>query len=115
MPNLYDVQFFLSQEKTHLDRVCSYFGMRSVSIKGDQVLLNGYPIYQKLVLYQGYWKESHLTPPDEDAIIADIDAVLRFGFNGVRVHQKVEDERFLYWCDVKGLLVCDHRIWAGMG
>lgn len=105
MPNLYDVQFFLSQEKTHLDRVCSYFGMRSVSIKGDQVLLNGYPIYQKLVLYQGYWKESHLTPPDEDAIIADIDAVLRFGFNGVRVHQKVEDERFLYWCDVKGLLV----------
>jgi hypothetical protein len=27
------------------------------------------------------------------------------GFNGVRIHQKVEDPRFLYWCDRIGLLV----------
>jgi hypothetical protein len=27
------------------------------------------------------------------------------GFNGVRIHQKVEDPRFLYWCDRLGLLV----------
>jgi hypothetical protein len=31
------------------------------------------------------------------------------GFNGVRVHQKIEDPRFLYWCDRLGLLV-----WAEM-
>ena len=27
------------------------------------------------------------------------------GFNGIRIHQKVEDPRFLYWCDRLGLLV----------
>ena len=27
------------------------------------------------------------------------------GLNGVRIHQKVEDPRFLYWCDRLGLLV----------
>ncbi len=28
-----------------------------------------------------------------------------FGFNGARKHQKVEDPRWLYWCDRLGLLV----------
>jgi hypothetical protein len=28
-----------------------------------------------------------------------------FGFNGVRKHQKIEDPRWLYWCDRLGLLV----------
>ena len=31
------------------------------------------------------------------------------GFNGVRLHQKVTDPRFLAWCDRLGLLV-----WAEM-
>lgn len=38
-------------------------------------------------------------------LVKDIDLVLAAGYNGVRKHQKVEDERFLYWCDRKGLLV----------
>lgn len=35
----------------------------------------------------------------------DIEKIMALGYNGVRKHQKTEDERFLYWCDVKGLLV----------
>jgi beta-galactosidase/beta-glucuronidase len=31
------------------------------------------------------------------------------GFNGVRIHQKIEDPKFLYWCDKLGLVV-----WAEM-
>lgn len=27
------------------------------------------------------------------------------GYNGLRKHMKIEDARFLYWCDVKGMLV----------
>ena len=42
---------------------------------------------------------------NEEAIIKDIDIALEYGYNGIRKHQKVEDERFLYWCDVKGVLV----------
>ncbi|ANS73873.1 glycoside hydrolase family 2 [Paenibacillus yonginensis] len=104
-PNLYDVEFVLYLDEVVIDRVFSYFGMRKVSIEKGKVLLNNVPIYQRLMLDQGYWPESHLTPPSEDALIADIDYMLEMGYNGVRKHMKIEDARFLYWCDVKGLLV----------
>ncbi|WP_044477957.1 glycoside hydrolase family 2 protein [Paenibacillus antibioticophila] len=104
-PNLYDVEFVLYQDDVVVDRVLSYFGMRKVSIEKGKVLLNNVPIYQRLMLDQGYWTESHLTPPSEEALIADIDFMLEMGYNGVRKHMKIEDARFLYWCDVKGLLV----------
>ncbi|GIO28866.1 MULTISPECIES: glycoside hydrolase family 2 protein [Paenibacillus] len=104
-PNLYDVEFILYQGEEKIDHVYSYFGMRKISIEKDKVLLNNVPIYQRLVLDQGYWPESHLTPPSEEAILEDIDKIMQMGYNGVRKHMKVEDSRFLYWCDVKGLLV----------
>lgn len=104
-PNLYDVEFVLYAKDQVVDRVFSYFGMRKISIKNGEVLLNNVPIYQRLILDQGYWTDSHLTPPSEEALIEDIDHILAMGYNGVRKHMKIEDARFLYWCDVKGLLV----------
>ena len=104
-PKLYDISFYLMKEDKVLDEVSSYFGMREIRIDGKNILLNGRPLYQRLILDQGYWPDSHLTPPDEEALIEDIDKIKLLGYNGVRKHQKIEDERFAYWCDVKGLLV----------
>lgn len=104
-PNLYDVEFVLTSGDQVVDRVFSYFGMRKISIEKGKVLLNNVPIYQRLILDQGYWTDSHLTPQSEEALIEDIDNMLELGYNGVRKHMKIEDARFLYWCDVKGLLV----------
>ncbi|WP_150272263.1 glycoside hydrolase family 2 protein [Paenibacillus tepidiphilus] len=104
-PKLYEVAFTLGDGETVLDEVQSYFGLRKISIQKGKVLLNNTPIYQRLILDQGYWPETHLTPPSEEAILADIDYILAMGYNGVRKHQKIEDPRFLYWCDVKGVLV----------
>ncbi|WP_229683183.1 glycoside hydrolase family 2 protein [Virgibacillus oceani] len=104
-PNLYDVAFRLIKNGEAVDEVESYFGMRKISIKDGQVLLNNRPLYQKLLLDQGYWPDTLLTPPSDAAIIEDIEKVFAMGFNGVRKHQKIEDERFLYWADKKGLLV----------
>lgn len=104
-PQLYDLELRIIQDGKPLDTVLSYFGMRDIRIDGRQILLNGSPLYQRLILDQGYWKDSRLTPPDEAALIEDIDKIQKLGYNGVRKHQKIEDERFLYWCDVKGLLV----------
>jgi beta-galactosidase/beta-glucuronidase len=104
-PKLYEVEFTLTDGGREVDRVHSYFGLRKVSIQKGKVLLNNQPIYQRLILDQGYWPDSHLTPPSEEAIIEDIDKILAMGYNGVRKHQKIEDPRFLYWCDVKGVLV----------
>jgi beta-galactosidase/beta-glucuronidase len=104
-PQLYDITLRLRKDGDTFDEVLSYFGMREIRIDGPNILLNGVPLYQRLILDQGYWKESHLTAPNEQALITDIDLVLSAGYNGVRKHQKIEDERFLYWADVKGLLV----------
>lgn len=103
-PALYDVNLSLESD-TQKDEVESYFGMRKISIEGDKVLLNNLPLYQRLILDQGYWEESGLTAPSEEALIKDVDLILAAGYNGLRKHEKVEDERFLYWCDKKGLLV----------
>ncbi|ACT03745.1 glycoside hydrolase family 2 protein [Paenibacillus sp. JDR-2] len=104
-PNLYDVEIILKKDGQPVDTVYSYFGMRRIQIKGDRILLNKQPLYQRLLLDQGYWEDTHLTPPSEEAIIEDIDKTLALGFNGVRKHQKLEDPRYLYWADRKGLLV----------
>ena len=105
MPNLYDITYKLYCNGKIVDIVYSYFGLRKISIKNGKIFLNNEELYLKLILDQGYWKESYLTPISEDAIIKDIDIVLKYGYNGIRKHQKNEDERFLYWCDVKGVLV----------
>ena len=104
-PNLYDINYKLYCEDKVIDTVNSYFGIREIEIKGNKIYLNGEELYLKLILDQGYWKESHLTPPSEESLINDIESVLAFGYNGIRKHQKIEDERFLYWCDIKGVLV----------
>ena len=104
-PDLYDITFEVIKDGKVVDTIGSYFAMREIRIEGPNILLNGRPLYQRLILDQGYWKESHLTPPSEEALIEDIDKIHELGYNGLRKHQKTEDERFLYWCDVKGMLV----------
>jgi beta-galactosidase/beta-glucuronidase len=90
-----------------MDRVSSYTALRSIAAQGQTVVLNGRPYPLRLVLDQGYWPESGLTPPDTTALRIDVELVKRMGFNGVRKHQKIEDPRYLYWADRLGLLVWD--------
>jgi beta-galactosidase/beta-glucuronidase len=105
-PTLYDLVVELVDAKGQaVDRVESYFGQRKVHVQNDRVYLNNAPYYLRMVLDQGYWPESVLTPPSDEAIQFDIKMTKAFGFNGARKHQKVEDPRWLYWCDRLGLLV----------
>ncbi|HXH06679.1 MAG TPA: glycoside hydrolase family 2 TIM barrel-domain containing protein [Vicinamibacterales bacterium] len=104
-PRLYDVVYELRHGARLLDRVRSYFGFRWIDVAGGRVRLNGHPIYLRFVLDQGYWPESGLTPPSDEAIQYDIRMTKDMGFNGARKHQKVEDPRYLYWADRLGLLV----------
>ena len=83
----------------------SYAGLRSVSINGKAILINGKHVFQRLVLDQGYWPESLMTAPSEEALVRDIELSLAAGFNGARLHQKVFEERFLYHADRLGYLV----------
>lgn len=104
-PNIYDVKLFLLQNHQPIDEVASYFGMRKISVLGDKILLNNRPYTMKLILDQGYFPGGVLTAACDEDYVKDIDLIKKMGFNGVRKHQKVEDPRFLYWADRKGLLV----------
>ncbi len=104
-PNLIEAEITLREDGASLDRVESYAGMRSVATQNRQLLLNGRPYYLRMVLEQGYWPESCLAAPSEDALRREVELIKQLGFNGVRIHQKVEDPRFLYWCDRLGLAV----------
>lgn len=104
-PDLYDVTFELRRGGNVIDRVASYFGFRTVSIENGRVLINGRPVFLKMVLDQGYWPDGILTPPSDEAIQYDIRMTKEMGFNGARKHQKVEDPRYLYWADRMGLYV----------
>ncbi|WAL69799.1 glycoside hydrolase family 2 [Amycolatopsis cynarae] len=87
------------------DVVASYLGIREVGVADGRFLLNQVPYFPRMVLEQGYWPQSHLAAPDAGALRREVELIKELGFNGVRVHQKVEDPRFLYWCDRLGLLV----------
>ena len=111
-PNLYDLECIIipaSGNNEDADKVHTYFGMRKISARDGQIFLNNRPLYQRLVLAQGYWEEGNLTPHSTEAFRKDIELIKSLGFNGVRMHQKIEDPRFYFWADKVGLLV-----WAEM-
>ncbi len=87
------------------DEIKSYFGLRSIEMRGDKFLLNGKSVFQRLVLDQGYYPDGIITAPSEEALIQDIQCGLDAGFNGARLHQKVFEPRYLYNADKMGYMV----------
>jgi beta-galactosidase/beta-glucuronidase len=104
-PTLIDATVSLLRDGEVVDTVESYFGLRDAEVRDGRFVLNGERLFLRMVLAQGYWPESHLAAPSEDALRREVELIKELGFNGVRVHQKVEDPRFLYWCDRLGLVV----------
>jgi beta-galactosidase/beta-glucuronidase len=87
------------------DTVSSYLGIRSVGAADRHFLINGHPEQLRMVLSQGYWPESHLAAPQLSSAREEVELIKALGFNGARLHQKVEDPRLLYWADRLGLMV----------
>lgn len=105
-PFLYDLELDL-RDATGLvvDRATSYAGMRSVTLDGFSVKINGKSVFQRQVLDQGYYADGIMTAPTDEALCRDIELSMAAGFNAARLHQKVFEERFLYHADRLGYLV----------
>ena len=104
-PFLYDVDIAYGD-----DRARSYVAFRSTAIERDdcgtpRFCLNHKPLMLRGVLYQGYWPDSLMTQPSDAALVQDIASMKRLGFNMLRVHAKVECDRFYWHCDRLGMLV----------
>ncbi len=104
-PNLISVDFTLYAKSMAVDVAHTRLGMRKIHIdeKGT-ICLNNKPLYQRLILDQGYWEESGLTPPSSEALKRNIELAKAMGFNGARKHQKFEDPYFYYYAEELGFL-----------
>lgn len=104
-PTLMDASLELEVPGQDQDAVASYLGFRDIGEGGGRFLLNDRPYEIRGVLSQGYWAESHLAAPSYGALRDEVELIKALGFTTVRVHQKIEDPRFLYWTDRLGVLV----------
>ncbi len=100
------------------DVVASYCGFRTVKTYRDaqgrmRVLLNGKPLFIRGVLDQAYWSDGLMTAPADDALVFDIEAMRKAGFNLMRKHIKLEAARWYYHCDRLGMLVLQDMVSGG--
>jgi beta-galactosidase/beta-glucuronidase len=115
-PHLYEIHLeLLDGSGTVADRASTYAGLRGIARDGKRLLLNGIPVFQRLVLDQGYWPDGVMTAPTDEALRKDVELGLAAGFNGARLHQKVFEERYLYHADRLGYLVwSEFPDWGGI-
>ncbi|MCD6569454.1 MAG: hypothetical protein J7L53_01995 [Deltaproteobacteria bacterium] len=104
-PQLHPISIMTFDEKGNMgDKIDSQIGLRYVERRGGRLFLNGSPLYQRLVLNQGYYPEGHYRPIDKIGYLHDCELIKEAGFNGMRIHQKIEDPALLFCLDTIGLL-----------
>lgn len=111
-PNLYELVFTAGY-----DIVRSYFAMRKFSVvqlgEDHFFALNNKPLFLSGVLDQGYWPESGMTPPSQEAILFDLKLLKKCGFNCVRKHATIAPMHWYCACDRLGLLVMQDFVNGG--
>lgn len=112
-PELYDLELSLNNGEGITDKVSSYFGLRTVVLTDNTILINGKPVFQRLILDQGFYPDGIYTAPTDEALKNDILISMGMGFNGARMHEKIFEARFIYWADKLGYLVwSEHANWG---
>lgn len=105
---LYELELSFSE-----DTVTSYFGLREVKLTDNAININGKPVFQRLVLDQGFYPDGIYTAPTAEALKNDILLSMKVGFNGARLHQKIFEPLFLHYCDELGYIVWgEHGNWG---
>jgi len=88
-PFLYDLELQLFKGRRAVDTVCSYFGLRTLRIEGKRFLINEKPVFQRLILDQGFYPDGVYTAPTDAALKRDIELSLDMGFNGAAPSESV--------------------------
>ena len=113
-PFLYDLRV-----STSGDKVTAYFGLRTFELADvpapgraagsdatvKRPFLNGNFTFLAGWLDQSWWPDGQYTAPTDAALAFDIEAVKTVGMNMVRLHQKVNAERWYYAADRVGVVI----------
>ena len=104
-PEIYDIILTVKNNGEVSDRVKTYTGFRSIELKDGKFLLNGKSVFLRQILDQGFHPDGIYTFPTIEDIEKDIDIAIDLGFNGARPHEKIFEEYYFYYADMKGYLV----------
>lgn len=104
-PKLYETKLYLKRRGEVLDEVETYFAFRKIHTEKGRVYINDVPIELRMILNQGYWEGYGMTAPSAESFKEDILIAKEMGFNGMRVHQKVDDPWLYYYADTLGFYV----------
>ncbi|GIV08994.1 MAG: hypothetical protein KatS3mg019_1085 [Fimbriimonadales bacterium] len=81
------------------------FGLRTVSVDGSMILLNGAPFYPRGVLHWGWYLHTHAPNPALEIAERELQAVQLFGFNLLKACLWIPPRDYLYLCDRLGMMV----------
>ncbi|KQR19167.1 glycosyl hydrolase family 2 [Agreia sp. Leaf335] len=103
-PHLYRVEVSVGEDAA-ADRVVATTGLRSIESRDGLLYLNGERLFLRGVLDQGYWPDTGLTAPSDEALVDDLYLARELGYTMVRKHLKLEEPRWLHRADEIGMLV----------
>lgn len=106
-PHLYKLKIELVQ---YSDTIFSYFGLRELNMIKDGLnslvpTINGKKVFLHGWLDQSFFPDGLYTPPNENAIKSEIQNAKRFGYNTIRLHEKVNPDRWYYYADTLGVYI----------
>eukprot|EP00698_Gefionella_okellyi_P018653 TRINITY_DN561_c0_g1_i2.p1 TRINITY_DN561_c0_g1~~TRINITY_DN561_c0_g1_i2.p1 ORF type:complete len:681 (-),score=142.19 TRINITY_DN561_c0_g1_i2:852-2894(-) len=77
---------------------------------GSRPELNGGFTFLAGWLDQSFWPDGLYTAPSDEALAFDLQVVKTFGLNTVRLHQKVNSERWYWYADKLGIIVMQDAV-----
>ncbi len=112
-PNLYILKLALGEKNNLVDAVQGRFGMRTVEVKGHDILLNG----KKIRLVGTNRHEDHpefIRTDPKELIYHDLCVLQDAGMNCFRTSHYPSDEMVMELCDEMGILVIEEAPVRGM-
>ncbi|VGO11958.1 Beta-galactosidase [Pontiella desulfatans] len=100
-PNLYTVSVSVDGS----DEESARFGMRELTIKDKEFLLNGEPVYIKAAFFEGLYPTKLALPDNMEMAHREIQLAKDAGFNMIRPWRKPPPPAWLDLCDEMGVLV----------
>lgn len=104
-PNLYTVTVTTLVGNMVSDTGRKRVGFRDVSVSGDTILLNDKPVYFRAPLSWGWYEEYRAPNPPAAVFRAELEAVRKLGFNGVKHCLWIPPKSYFDLADEMGILL----------
>jgi hypothetical protein len=100
-PVLYEARLLLADGDERAVR----FGLRSLDVEGTTMLLNGRPLYPRMVLSWGWYPGTLHSNPAPERVRADLERLKLIGYNGVKLCLWFPPQHYFELADELGMLL----------